>query len=53
MPTKKKITKRRRQKKTQIVVVVESPFDSKDTLFPDKVAEAKNALSKIDLNALY
>ena len=53
MPTKKKIVKKRRLKKAETVIVIESTFDAKDTLFPEKVAEAKKALNKIDLSALY
>lgn len=52
MPTKKKIAKRRRPKKTNTVIIIESVIDPKDTLFPEKVAKGKEMLSKTDFNGL-
>ena len=52
MPTKKKTTKKRRVKKTNTVIVVETYFDPKDTLFPEKVAEAREALRNTNFNGL-
>jgi hypothetical protein len=50
MSTKKKTAKKRRLKKTETVIIIESTFDPKDTLFPEKVARAKEMLSKTDFN---
>ncbi len=52
MPTKKKIAKRRRLKKPETIIIIETTHDPKDTLFPEKVAEANETLSKIDLSAI-
>ena len=53
MATKKKLAKKSQLKKKETIVVMESTFDAKDTLFPEKVAEAKKALRQIDLTPLY
>jgi len=53
MPTKKKIAKKRRPKQKETVIIIESTFDPKDTLFPEKVAEARKALSKVDFNGYF
>ena len=57
MSTKKKVVKRQhkkrgRHKKTETVIIIESTFDPKDTLFPEKVARAKERLRNADLSIL-
>ena len=52
MRTKKRVAKRRRPKKTETVIIIERLIDPKDTLFPEKVAEAKEALRNTNFNGL-
>ena len=52
MRTKKKTAKRLRKKRTETVIIIQSTFDAKDTLFPEKVAKAKETLRNTNFNGL-
>ena len=52
MPTKKRIAKRRRAKKTNTVIIIKTTIDPKDTLFPEKIAEGKEILRNCNFNGL-
>jgi hypothetical protein len=48
--SKRNSTKKKRMKRSvETVVVIESRFAAKDTLFPEKVAKANKILSKTKL----
>jgi hypothetical protein len=50
---KKAKTKVRLKKMSgETIIIIEQEFDAKDTLFPEKVAEAKRILSKTNFNGL-
>jgi len=44
---KKRVVKTLKCRKSSTVVVIESSISAKDTLFPEKVAEAKKILRKV------
>jgi len=52
MVPKKKIARKRLMKRKETVIIIKSQIDPKDTLFPEKVAQGKKALSNCDFNGL-
>ena len=52
MIVKKKKTRKLPKKRGETVLIVKEAIDPKDTLFPEKVAKAKERLSNADFNGL-
>lgn len=52
MPGEKKMSRKRQFKKGDTVIIIKRAIDPKDTLFPGKVARAKERLSSADFNGL-